>query len=114
LDENNTKGVVLLQLWADDTLLQIRRRKLLNNEPQQEDEHDNATIEMIERDIQRVRDNTAACLQKDEITVTDFVIMLNDMTRYNRMATRWLFHQSTRINPILFSGPLPHTNGLDR
>ena len=94
----NNKTAVLLQLWADDTLLNIRRRELLNDG---QDTSNNVDIELA-----RVRDNTAACLQRGEITVTDFVIMLNDMTRYNRIATRWLLHQfaSARINPILFSG----------
>ena len=100
--ENNKTGV-LLQLWADDTLLNIRRRELLMNVEGQQQEKD--IIDNVDRDLARVHDNTAACLQKDEITVTDFVIMLSDMTRYNRIATRWLLHQfaSARINPILFS-----------
>jgi hypothetical protein len=36
--------------------------------------------------------------------------MLNDMTRYNRIAAQWLLHRfaSARINPILFSTPPPH------
>jgi hypothetical protein len=63
---------------------------LLNHEGQEE--ADTTAIEMVERDIQHVRDNTAPCLQQGEITVTDFVIMLNDMMRYNQIATRWLLH----------------------
>ena len=102
MDENNNNktGVhhLLLQLWADDTLLNIRRRELLNA---------GQDTSNVDRDLARVSDNTAACfLQRDEIiTVTDFLIMLNDMTRYNRIAARWLLHQfaSARINPILFS-----------
>ena len=100
--ENKTS--VLLRLWADDTLLNIRSRELLNNDGQD--------IRNVDTELARVRDHTATCLQRGEITVTDFIIMLNDMTRYNRIATRWLLHQfaSARINPILFSGPSPTTN----
>ena len=109
-ENNNTKRVQLLQLWADDTLLHIRRRKLLNNEPEPQDIAHGTTVEMLDTDIQRTRDHTAACLQHGEMTVTDVIIMLNDMTEYNQIATRWLLHRfaSARINPILF-GP-PSTN----
>ena len=98
MDENNKTGVLLLRLWADDTLLNIRRRELLNA-----GQEDTSTVDT---ELARVRDHTATCLQRGEITVTDFIIMLNDMMRYNCIATRWLLHQfaSARINPILFSG----------
>ena len=105
MDMENNKTGVLLRLWADDTLLNIRRRELLNNAGQE----DTSTVDI---ELARVRDHTATCLQRGEITVTDFIIMLNDMMRYNRIATRWLLHQfaSARINPILFGPPTtnPH------
>ena len=102
----NNKTAVLLQLWADDTLLNIRRRELLNDNGQE----DIIIRNDVDTELARVRDNTAACLQRGEMTVTDFVTMLNDMTRYNRIATRWLLHQfaSARINPILFSSQTPN------
>ena len=112
MDENNTKGVLLLQLWADDTLLHIRRRKLLNNEPEPQDIAHGTTVEMLDTDIQRTRDHTAACLQHGEMTVTEVIIMLDNMIAYNQIATRWLLHRfaSARINPILFSSGSDQTN----
>jgi hypothetical protein len=70
------------------------------------------TSEIIERDIQYVRDNTTACLQKDEMTVTEIMTILCAMMLYNRITTRWLLHQfaSARINPILFSSPSQPNN----
>ena len=110
-ENNNTKAVLLLRLWADDTLLHIRRRKLLNNEPEPQDIAHGTTVEMLDTDIQRTRDHTAACLQRGEMTVTEVIIMLDNMIVYNQIATRWLLHRfaSARINPILF-GPPRSTN----
>ena len=108
--ENNNKADVLLQLWADDTILKIRRRVLLNNNNAGQQQED--TIEMMDRDLERLRDNTAACLQKDVMTVTEIITMLCAIMRPNRIAAQWLLHQfaSARINPILFSTSQPTNN----
>ena len=104
--ENNNKTDDLLQLWADDTLLKIRRRGLLMHHAGQQDTSN------VDRDLERVRDNAAACLQRDDMTVTEIITMLCAIMRPNRIAAQWLLHQfaSARINPILFSSLSPPTN----
>ena len=91
----------LLQLWHDDTLLQIRRHELLQTGEDQSN---------VERDIERVRDRAAACLHHDEMTVTEIIITsLCAMRNHQNIARRWILHRfaSARIYPLLF-GPPPY------
>ena len=105
-NENALLAVLLLQLWADDTLLQTRRRQLLHHHEAHPEEADSTgAMAAIERDITRGRDDAEARLQHGEITVTAFINdILCPLMRRNQLGAMWLLHRFTaaRINPILF------------